>query len=324
MLKKTQIQRGKESIQVDTICAMEFGSHLYGMATPDSDRDIKGIYMPTREQRESGNFPKTLLYTTGTDSSRNTNLDTDIEYYSLDYFLKLACDGETVAIDMLHCNDESLLTDSGIWREIVSNRGRFLSKDIGAYVGYCQKQAAKYGLKGGRLSTVQDVLFFMCYGCKPKQRLHEVWDCLPDLPHTSKTEDFYIVCGKKLQKTVTVIHAIGILDKFEEVYGERARLALENNSVDWKAMSHAVRAGLQVMDLLVHGQIAYPLHYAKFLLDIKTGMCDFTYTLDFLEDTILSIKDIMKRSGLPDRVDRMYWEGFLQQQILNQVLERND
>jgi len=32
------------------ICEMVFGSHLYGTATEKSDRDFKGIFLPTAEE----------------------------------------------------------------------------------------------------------------------------------------------------------------------------------------------------------------------------------------------------------------------------------
>lgn len=300
----------------EIICEMIFGSRMYGTDTPDSDMDIKGIYLPTLEERRAGQFPKSLVYSSGNDKSKNTKEDVDYEYYSLDYFITLAKVGETVAIDMLHSNET--LRSSPIWERIVKERQRFISKNMQAYLGYCQKQAAKYGLKGSRLDTIQRVSCMLAYHCYPYQKMAEIWDDLPGLEHTKKDEEFYNVCGRKLQKTAKVKYCLDILEQFEYTYGERAREAIDNNNVDWKAMSHAVRASTQLIDLFLYGEIKYPLHNAKDLKAIKQGEWDFTYTLQRLEGYIESVKYIAQVTDYPEAVDSLFWEGFLQQVIYKQ------
>ena len=78
---------------LNVIMKTKFGSHLYGTNTPDSDLDIKGIYMPTEEQIFLGRFGKSNTYNVKvSDGSKNTSEDMDIEMYSLHYFIKLACE----------------------------------------------------------------------------------------------------------------------------------------------------------------------------------------------------------------------------------------
>ena len=97
------------------IVKMKFGAHLYGTATSDSDLDYKGIFLPTKEQLLLGCVPKSHNYSTGKDYSRNTKNDVDTELYSLHYFIKLACAGQTVAMDMLHAPDSMILKKSKIF-----------------------------------------------------------------------------------------------------------------------------------------------------------------------------------------------------------------
>ena len=87
-----------------SIVKMKFGSHLYGTATPDSDLDYKGVFLPTKEQIYLGNIPKSNSHSTkqtSIEGVKNSNDDVDTEIYSLHYFIKLACEGQTVALDML-------------------------------------------------------------------------------------------------------------------------------------------------------------------------------------------------------------------------------
>ncbi len=149
------------SMNMNKIVVLKFGSHLYGTNTKDSDRDIKGIFMPTKEQIFLGKIPKTLPdepKRKKAQGEKNTADDVDTEIYSLHYFIKLACEGQTVALDMLHAPRNMLLKTSEIWEDIVANREKFYTKNLKAFVGYARKQAAKYGIRSGRLSNLRKVI----------------------------------------------------------------------------------------------------------------------------------------------------------------------
>ena len=143
---------------MNTIVKMKFGSHLYGTATPESDLDYKGVFMPDLEELLLGKVKKSYSETTGDDRSKNSAGDVDSEMYSLHYFIQLACEGQTVAMDMLHAPDEMILEKSNIWDLIVNERDKFYTKNLEAFVGYARKQAAKYGIKGSRLLELQKVI----------------------------------------------------------------------------------------------------------------------------------------------------------------------
>ena len=147
---------------MDIIFKCKFGSHLYGTNTENSDMDFKGIFLPTYEQILLGTIPKTETQNTKVSStSKNTKDDIDVELYSLPYFLKMTCKGETQAIDMLHCNKESTLITSNIWEDLQSKRSLFYTKNLNALVGYCRQQAAKYGIRSSRLHTMKEVSSFL-------------------------------------------------------------------------------------------------------------------------------------------------------------------
>jgi len=138
---------------------MRFGSHLYGTNSPTSDTDYKGIYLPTKEEYYLQTVKKSINKNQkNSDSLKNTSIDIDEEYYSLNYFIKLAIDGDTTAIDMLHAPDKWEDISSPIWEDLKSKRHLFYSKNVKSYVGYARSQAAKYSLKGSRLDTAGKIV----------------------------------------------------------------------------------------------------------------------------------------------------------------------
>lgn len=261
-----------------TLVEMVFGSHLYGTDSPTSDRDYKGVFMPTTEQILLQRVPHSINESTKRGDAKNTAEDTDRERYSLHYFLHLACEGETVALDMLHAPSSFWVESSEVWDELVRRRERFYTRSLKAFVGYARRQAAKYGVKGSRLSEAKRVIEFL--SAQPASvRIGDVWDALPTGEHIHKAsndvDQLYEVCGKKLTARGYCHHYVPMLQAFADRYGDRARQAEENKGVDWKAVSHAFRAAYQVKHILLHGGYTYPLPETEYLKSVKSGQLHF-------------------------------------------------
>jgi hypothetical protein len=295
---------------------MVFGSHLYGTNSETSDKDFKGVFMPTREQILLQRVPRSINESTKKGSDiKNTADDMDRELYSLHYFLHLACEGETVALDMLHAPSSFWLASSAIWEELVSLRAKFYTKSLKAFVGYARRQAAKYGVKGSRLSEAKEVLEFL-KAQPPSLRLADVWDQLPDGEHIHKSQNdvdrLYEVCGKKMVSRGYCTHYVPMLEQFAQNYGARARQAEENKGVDWKAVSHAFRAAYQVQHILQHGGYTYPLPETDYLKAVKSGTLHFANEVGPKLDTLMeSLEALSEQSTLPSKVDRTFWDQWL-------------
>ena len=86
-----------------------------------------------------------------------------------------------------------------------------------------------------------------------------------------KKENYLEVIGKKfpIARKVKDVHSnlILIFDK----YRDRAKLAKDNDGVDWKAVSHAFRCMYEVESLLEAGEIVFPLPNREFLENVKLG-----------------------------------------------------
>ena len=105
--------------------------------------------------------------------------------------------------------------------------------------------------------------------------------------------------------------AIDIITKFYEQYGARAKQASQNKGVDWKAISHALRAGYQVEQLMNEGTITFPLKQAEFLRAVKLGEFEFKNIITILEDLIDDVDRLSNASDLPDKVFEKPWREWV-------------
>lgn len=312
-----------------TIMQAIHGSHLYGLDTPTSDKDYKGIYLPTYKEVLLGKAPKAIGSSTGNNYSKNTASDVDTEIYSLAYFIKMACDGETICIDMLHTPDHFLLKDSDIWQEIRSLRHKFYCKDMKAFVGYAKKQASKYGIKGTRMGALESV-WETCQSLDMEGHPGKLKEVVQHLPindyclfETTETkqglQDFYCVLDAKYQLSITQCEFYNNIKRKWDSYGERARLAKDNQGIDWKAISHALRAAYQLEEIITTGDLLYPLKDREYLLKVKRGELDFLSDVQpELERIISHTEQLAKNSSLPSKVDVAFWDDWLYSLYLKQ------
>lgn len=318
-----------------TIVEMVFGSHLYGLNTPTSDKDYKGIYLPHPREILLGTAKKSIDTSTGDKNSKNDVNDVDRQIYSLQKFISLACDGDTVAIDMLHADDSKLIANSDIWQYLRANRSRFYTTELTGLFGYVRKQAAKYGVKGSRLAALREVVDVL--NDTQNEKLVRLPSNLGDATHrvkvgevshtfptnefcrfvTDKTlksgcQEFYEVLGRKFQSTITVAEMKKSVYKLWDEYGERARQAEANNGIDWKALSHALRGGMQLIQIFKEGDIVYPLPDSAFLKMVKAGGVPFATVQEALESTMCEVEKLAAVSGYPKEVDRDFWNDFIE------------
>lgn len=279
------------------------GSHLYKLNTKDSDQDFKGVYMPCLKDMCLGKVKDTVDFSTNKTSDKNTSDDVDYEVYSIQKFVKLLCKGEMVTFDMLFAPEESVTYYDEFGAMITSELAEeinhpvhqlrhkyaemFVHSDMKAYLGYCRRQAAKYGIKGSRLASLFEVEKSIpaLYYANSSVRLSEVKDLLPENEFLKKEEDHYELLGKKHQWT-THLSEFGIRLRAEiDRYGNRAKLAEQNEGIDWKAVSHAFRAGYQIEGMLRTGKMNVVLRHdiRDFIIRVKTGQEDWGDVKNHLE-----------------------------------------
>lgn len=315
-----------------SLCLMRFGSHLYGTDTPESDLDYKGVFMPAPRDVLMGRIQKSVNH--GPDKgadAKNEAGDVEAEWYSLHYFVQLALEGQTVALDMLHAPFRAHERWSDAWLWLRRNRGLFHTRNLKAFVGYARRQAAKYGIKGSRLADARRVLEILRsvpegytaadgsmvqMGGDP--RVEDVWHLFPELEHARflDREDgrFYQVCGRLLTPRERASYAAQTVGKFVDAYGERARQAAANEGIDWKAIGHAYRAAYVVRHILRGNDFEYPLpdEETRRLREVKAGDLDYrTDAAPGLERLMDEVEQLAEQSDLPRKPPRKAIERWL-------------
>lgn len=320
--------------KMNILVYMKFGSHLYGTDTPNSDTDFKGVFLPELRDCVLNRIPKSINEKTKTGDGKNTCQDVDKEIYSLQYFMELAFKGETVAIDMLHAPLEFCESYTPLWEAINKNRSRFYTKNLSALVGYAKTQAAKYGIKGSRLSDSKRV-FEILSQKDPDKKLGDVLRLAEEseillmenvrankiekaIGHPTHSYTHIDVCGRNIDLNSPVKYALNIIQTFINNYGARAQLAEKNEGIDWKAVSHAFRAAYQLKEIYETGDLHFPLKERDFLRQIKQGAFHYKndsigQTLDLLID---EVKALAEQSSYPEKVDKDFFHDLLLAQYI--------
>lgn len=301
---------------------VKHGSHLYGTSTPASDQDFKGVHLPSGEaivMQRAENVINTGVQSKAEGTDKNDANAIDSDSYSVQKFYEMLCKGDTVATEILFAPAEAIVEQHALWGEVQAVGRLLLNRQCKGFVGYCVRQAAKYGIKGSRMAAVRGVLDFIAlhkvgYVRTAKlsaleAKLHEwsagrehvMWE---NLPNPNGTDNWHLnVCDRKISMNVHIEEAEKVWAKVWENYGERARAAMTNEGIDWKAMSHAVRVAGQAVELLDTGKITFPRSNAGMLLRIKQGQIAYADVSTMLEGMVELVQARSLVSKLPEKSD---------------------
>ncbi len=110
------------------------GSRAYGTNRPDSDEDIRGVFVLMQSHYLSLKRPIDLV----------SDEKGDVVFYTLRRFLELASTANPNIIELLFMPDECVLTKTSLMDTLLNQRELFITK--GAYeshIGYAQAQIKK-------------------------------------------------------------------------------------------------------------------------------------------------------------------------------------
>lgn len=317
-----------------TIVRIKFGSHLYGTATPASDLDYKSVFVPDA---------RSILLRRGRDSishqrpkaegEKNVAGEIDEEAYSLQRYLSLAAEGQTVALDVLFAPRWSMPENPlPEWEEIERNRHRLVTRKSAAFLGYCRQQANKYGIKGSRVAAARLSLELLAAKLETRGTTAKLGEIAADIEAltaqsehmalldiegatdvtgTKRSVRHWEVCNRKMPLTQTIKSAHEVMRRIVDEYGHRARQAESNQGVDWKALSHAVRVGRQAIELLQTGVVTFPRPEAAHLVAIKTGQLAYQPVAEEIETLLEDVEREAGRSSLPPSADLAWIDDFV-------------
>jgi predicted nucleotidyltransferase len=330
-------------IMLETIIEMQFGSHVYGTNLPSSDLDIKGVFLPSGRDIILQRVKNSVNETTKVDErAKNSSNDRDYEAFSLQRYLKLLLEGQTVALDMLFTPKKFWLKEHEyIWNLIVENKHKFLHSNVLSFVNYCRTQANKYGIKGSRMRAVKDSVDILSQLNKRdtlKQHINVINTMIDSLNFLKDIEDnalvkmtslfnkkearyvaYLEICGRKFELGITIKDALDRLHKIYDEYGLRARQAENNNGIDWKALCHALRIQHEAKELLSTGNITFPRPEKELLLSVRKGELQYKKVAEMIENGLEELVEIQKNSILPKTPDYAFAEELVYNQYIIQV-----
>lgn len=299
-----------------------FGSRLYGTSTVNSDTDVKGVFLPALDAVILGKSSRSLRYSTGDDKGRNCAADIDIELWSAGFWTQtLLPAGDTGAQDLLFSvsSPDCVIYRSSILDPVFNNPLKFIDlANNRAYAQYSLSQAKKYGIKGSRLGTIRSIWKWLeTHGISGKLAPHiqELVNLGNETSHCFSKEidgiNALVLCGKVHFGGITLAEFKGRVWRDMEKYGARAVAAEKNQGIDFKALSHAMRALDQMEELLLTGSIKYPLAGREKLIKIKNGEIPWTDLEKMILDRLCEVISLHDKLAEKHTHDQVFAENFL-------------
>jgi len=290
------------------------GSHLFGTNTPTSDKDFKGVYLPSLQDCITGEVKHSISQHTNLRyGTKNNSEDTDNEYYSVQKFFKMLEEGQTVALELLFTPKEMIIESSPEWEFIVSKKNELLHRNIKSFIGYARQQADKYGLLGSKMNEVDKMVTILDkfnQHSTLKSNFDELLYLMPTnhckfstIVNKGMTYEYLVIIGKQFDLKSRVKDVKDRLIDISQAYGDRARQAANNENIDWKAVSHAMRVCYQGIELLKEHKITLPLINAEEIKAVKTGTLTFKEANERIVGLFNLLNEGYNKSKLPEQID---------------------
>ena len=252
------------------------GSRLHGTNTENSDLDIKGVFLPNLQDRLNQTDQKVIKFSTGDNSSKNGSEDIDIELFNMFNFIDMLTTNDSAAVELLfstYNRDMVLFADSFFTIILQKNRLNLLSNSVDKMTGFAFKMANKFIMKAERLSELDEVLTLL-RELPERESLEDNEDKILSIinnhEHNSFDGEYFILLNRKFRKNLKVKELKKLLNKIKSKYGRRVK-DIQEDKVDYKALSHALRAFVEAVYILEDKFITLPLPEADYLLEIKQG-----------------------------------------------------
>jgi hypothetical protein len=285
-----------------------------------------------------GSAKPTLSVTTKIEpETRNGPGDVDIETHSLQRFLQMLTENQPGAVEMLFAPDSMLLGQPDpLWREVQALGPSLLCRQASLFVRYCRRQTEAHSAKGARLDAAHRALAWLDdsvlrYGPRARLEEHsaEIEQLAATTPHLAITDitpqigqviRHLTVCGRQIPFTVSLSVGRDLACRVTAGYSRRTREAEQQDDVDWKALSHAVRIGQEAVELLQTGGLSFPLRGADRLLAIKLGQISYIAVVNEIERALAEVEKAVLASPLPKQPDVAAAETLVLRVYRGQVL----
>jgi len=300
------------------------GSQLYGTSTPESDIDIRGVFIPTREYLYS------FLYKIEQIEYKSN----DITYFDIRKFCHLASQCNPNIIELLFVPEKMATKWTEDWRCLLNSREAFLSKK------------ARYSFSGYAVSQLHRIKQHRNWLLNPPRKQPERSDFgLPNERKLVTAEQFNALMELAESFNMDVVSEFGLdTNTMEILQREKAfqnankywgqymnwknnrnpqRAVLEEKfGYDTKHAMHLYRLITEGEELLTQGAITFPRPGARLLLDIRNGVYSYDELMNEIGDLDLKFGEFYDKSSLPYSPDIKRCDGVCQELVSNFVNER--
>lgn len=309
------------------IFLVEAGSHFFNLNSPTSDRDYRGIYMPSPKEFYEGEsrrrFHERKTSPGNKTGVKNTADDTDFYLFSFTFFLDLLKRGDFNCMELLHAPADKVLIDSEEMRVLSFMRKSLLVNDISAFLGFIKKEYRRYGVNINHYKIQEDLANFLDQ-YPPHTRLRDIWK---DIEEYGKDDSQIIfttsLTGKNnrvptvkiaqrfYQNTVTVDYVVKAIRTRLKRYGHRQK-NMAKSGVEFKGLYHALRLIYEANDLFDHGEFKIPFNEERYntLKSIKNGKMPQDDIFNLIDTEIDKLYDrekgvLTNRPNIEHRIDKL-------------------
>ena len=324
------VNRNLLSSEQKLIYLIKTGSTLYNTDDEDSDLDIKGIYLPPKENLILNDFKKDISYSSSGKNKSNSSDDVDIDLYSIHRFFSLFKKGDTNMYELIYgySNKDAIIKNSSIMERIYENRNKLINKDniIDGFLGYAYGQYKKYYEKNNRLNILKGIKDYFnkqiqynsneqildYYQGMKKYLLVNKGDFTEEV--VSIIEDdikgrMYEINNRKYHLNTPIYKFLDSIESQIDRYGDRV-----DGGIDNKSIYHAYRMLYLSSQLATEGDVTIPFddRQTKFLKDLKNDNIRLTDKSEELKRTISLVRNEIKNTNLiSDDIDTDFIENLI-------------
>lgn len=288
---------------LDVIFNGIYGSNLYGLSTPTSDMDYKGVYAPSL---------KDLMFKEYKDSIDRQTQEVDETFYAVTKFLKILEKSDTVSMDMLFTPEQFTLQTSPLWEKFREYRQDVFCKRARGLIGYIKTQASKYGRKVQRFEEMSEFLSLIKTSGYVNQLISNTtlvdlvkrgtWKYIVFTPAHGDIRECIDICGSKYQTDAQVGYMLKGLETKVSQYGERTKKGSLQHG-DWKSLSHSYRVLVQMEEWIEKRDLIFPLVRADEILAVKTGQVEQSKVIVMIDEGYDKVMEMLDKSDLPEYND---------------------
>lgn len=308
-----------------TLVSLLHGSHLFGTDTPQSDRDVKEVVVPSASSillAKPDKIAHDLAALDPAQAGLPHAARTDREVTPLRRFMSQVLEGQPNALDMLFAPASMWLAEPhAAWISILANRERLVGAKLSGFVGHVYGQAKERLDSAPRIAALEAArhLFQQAIFRHNKRWLGDLGDEIAALQAahgrhmrlqdivvnktTGQRIPHLVIAGRKLALTITPATALATLEAALKTYGRRTLEAVHSGA-DWKALSTALRVANEAIELLESGHITLPRPEARHLVDVKTGRLAMEDVVAEIEAALQRIEALKATTTLPPEGDR--------------------